>query len=110
MTQTKIETPSSGSITDQALQASNQRPNSPNEKYMAALWLEIIGLEQVWLSDRFLDIGGNSLTLNVILKRVEKEKRVALPARQFFEPERSSLFEIARELDALSGAGPNRAQ
>lgn len=110
MTQTKVEALTPGSITDQAIQAGNQQPNSSNEKYMAALWLEIIGLDQIWLSDKFLDVGGNSLTLNVILKRVEKEKGAALPARQFFDPERSSLFEIARELDMLSEAVSKRAQ
>jgi acyl carrier protein len=110
MTQTKVETLISGSITDPAIQAGNEQPNSSSEKYMAALWLEVIGLDQIWLSDKFLDVGGNSLTLNIILKRIEKEKGAALPARQFFDSERSSLFEIARELDRLSEAMPNRAQ
>lgn len=102
MTQSKAEIRPSELAADSVLRGG--QPNSPSEKYMAALWHEIVGLEQVQLADRFLDVGGNSLTLNVILKRVETEKGVLLKARQFFEPERSSLRDIAAELETMCRA------
>jgi hypothetical protein len=69
-------------------------------KYLAALWTEIIGLSQVNPSDCFLDVGGNSLTLSLILKRVKSEKGVSLDPEPFFDPQRSSLAALAGQLDA----------
>ena len=83
-----------------------QAPATASEKYMAALWSEIIGLDEVRLSDEFLDVGGNSLRLNIILNRIEKERGVSLDAVQFFEPERSSVSDLAKELDRLLAAKP----
>jgi hypothetical protein len=80
---------------------SGQEPRSPNEKYLASLWAEIIGLDrnQVLLPHKFLEVGGNSLTLNIILNRIEAETGASLDAELFFDDERSSLFALARELD-----------
>ncbi|HEX2692383.1 MAG TPA: phosphopantetheine-binding protein [Kofleriaceae bacterium] len=77
---------------------------------MASLWSEIIGLDQVTLSSKFLEVGGNSLTLNVLLNRIETEKGASLDAQLFFDDERSSLFEVAKELDALLEGKSGRSQ
>jgi ribosome assembly protein YihI (activator of Der GTPase) len=113
----EVGAPESGQLTDQTLQpgndagnqAGNQEPRTASEKYLASLWSEIIGLDRVSLPDKFLELGGNSLTLNIILNRIEAEKGVSLPAQSFFDPERSSLFELAREFDALKD-DPDRPQ
>ena len=76
-------------------------PRTPSERYLAALWAEIIGLERLLPQQRFLDVGGNSLTLNIILTRIEAEKGVALDPALFYDDDRSSLAELAKELDAL---------
>lgn len=86
---------------DRARPAENQEPRSGNEKYLASLWSELIGLDQVMLSQKFLEVGGNSLTLNIILTRIEVETGVSLDPQLFYDDERSSLFELARELDVL---------
>lgn len=86
-------------------------PQSPSEKYLASLWAEIIGLdgEQLRLPHKFLEVGGNSLTLNIILTRIEAETGAALEPEWFFDDERSSLFALARELDGLRGAAQIRS-
>lgn len=76
-------------------------PGFDSEAYLASLWKEIIGVEQVRSADRFLDLGGNSLTLNVVLKRIEKETSAVMPARLFFDPQTSSLSNLAQLLDDL---------
>jgi Phosphopantetheine attachment site len=106
----EVEAPRTGHPTDQALQAENPAPSSASEKYMASLWSEIIGLEQVSLPHKFLEMGGNSLTLNIILNRIGAEKGVSLNAQLFFDDERSSLFELAKELDVLLENKPDRPQ
>ena len=84
--------------------ASGGEPQSGSEKYLAAIWSEIIGLEKVLLSDRFADVGGNSLTLAIILKRIKAERGVLLEGEPFFDPERSSLAAVAEKLDATLAA------
>ncbi len=86
------------------VQTQSDEPASGSEKYIASLWSEIIGLDHVLLSNKFLDVGGNSLRLNIILNRIEKETGVALEAESFFDPDRSSVFELARELDLALAA------
>lgn len=89
---------------EQSAQAHRLQPNSPTEKYMAALWSEVLGIDKVGLPNKFLEVGGNSLTLNIILTRIEAEKGVAMEAQLYFDDERSSLFELAKELDLLLAA------
>jgi hypothetical protein len=81
-----------------------QEPRTASERYMASLWKEIIGLERVLLPHRFLEVGGNSLTLNIILIRIEAETGAAIDPQLFLDDDRSSVRELARELDALRGA------
>jgi hypothetical protein len=106
----EVEAADSGQVSGQALQIGNQEPRSPNEKYLASLWAEIIGLEpnQILLTHKFVEVGGNSLTLNIILNRIEVDTGASLAAELFFDDERSSLVSLARELDALRGG--ERAQ
>lgn len=73
---------------------------SDSASYLAALWSEIIGLEEVMLSDRFLDVGGNSLGLTLILSRIKSEMGVSMDPEPYFDPERSSLAALAEQLDA----------
>jgi hypothetical protein len=88
--------------TNAAVQVERLEPATDSERYMAALWIELIGLERVTLADTFLAAGGNSLTLNIILNRIQKERGVNLEPQQFFDDERSTLFELARALETAS--------
>lgn len=111
MTQnSEVEPTTWSSLGEQALQAAERQPRSRSETYMAKLWSEIIGLDEVQLHSKFLEVGGNSLTLNVILNRVQGEKGVALSPQQFFDAEQSSLFEIARALDTMLDAVGHRSE
>jgi hypothetical protein len=108
----EVEAAGSGQVSGQAPPAGNQEPRSPSEKYLASLWAEIIGLDpnQVLLPHKFVEVGGNSLTLNIILNRIEVDKGVSLPAELFFDDERSSLIALAKELDVLRGEGQAQAR
>ena len=72
-----------------------------SEQYMASLWSEIIGVEAPELSDTFLEVGGNSLTLYVVVNRIQTERGVSIEPVLFFHPDTSSLSELAKELDRL---------
>jgi len=105
MTQnSEVEATTWSSLGNQTLQTAKQEPQSESERYLAQLWMEIVGLEDVWRHSKFLEVGGNSLSLNIILNRVQNERGVALPPQQFFDAEQSSLSDIARALDAMLSA------
>jgi len=94
-------------LADGPLTNEDHEPKSASEKYLASLWKEIIGLEQVKLQHKFEEVGGNSLTLNLMLTRMETEKGASVESELFFDPDRSSLFELAKELDLVL-ANPDR--
>ncbi|MBN1411855.1 MAG: amino acid adenylation domain-containing protein [Spirochaetales bacterium] len=48
-------------------------PRDELEKRMADLWSEILGLDEVGIFDRFLDLGGNSLTAITLAMRIRSE-------------------------------------
>ena len=96
-------------LADGPLTNEDHEPKSASEKYLASLWKEIIGLEQVKLQHKFEEVGGNSLTLNLMLTRMETEKGASVESELFFDPDRSSLFELAKELD-LALANPDRSR
>lgn len=107
----EVESPGSVDASGPHSSTEGQEPRSPSERYMASLWAEILGLEEeILLPQTFISVGGNSLTLNIILNRIEAEKEVAFDAGLFFEPSRSSLFEISRELDRLLEGGGSGAE
>lgn len=108
----EVETAGSGQVSGQALQVENQEPRTPNEKYLASLWAEIIGLDpnQILVPQKFLEVGGNSLTLNIILTRIEADTGASIAPELFFDDDRSSLFELARELDVLCGGARAQSQ
>ena len=101
---------SSGQSSELAMAVEDQEPRSVSEKYMASLWEEIIGLDHVTLPSKFLEVGGNSLTLNIILTKIEAEKGVSLEPELFFDPERSSLSALAKELDVLLENKPDQPE
>ncbi len=86
---------------------SRGEPLTPTEEYMARLWAEIIGIEKLDRTDKFLDVGGNSLTLNVVVNRIKQERGVSIAPQLFFDADQSSVASLARELDELI-ANPNR--
>lgn len=79
----------------------DNRTTSASEQYLASLWCEAIGIDTVGPDDTFLQVGGNSLTLQVIVNNVRSQRGVIIEPRLFFQPDTSSLAQIAAELDRL---------
>jgi amino acid adenylation domain-containing protein len=68
-----------------ALDASEPRPRTPVEERLAALWAEVLGLEQVGLHDNFFALGGYSLLATRVTSRVRQAFGVELSVRALFE-------------------------
>src|SRR5262249_55791990 len=48
-------------------------PRTPIEKRLSAIWMELLNLEQVSITDNFFEVGGNSLLAVQLLNRMKKE-------------------------------------
>jgi amino acid adenylation domain-containing protein len=59
-------------------------PRTPIEKTLAAIWADILGLEQIGIHDNFFELGGHSLLAIQFLSRVRDAFQVDLPLRNLF--------------------------
>jgi len=76
-------------------------PRTPVEEMLAAIWAQVLGLEQVSIHDNFFELGGHSLLATQVMSRVREAFQVELPMRCLFEsPTVASLsLEIAQRQD-----------
>ncbi|HEX6291118.1 MAG TPA: beta-ketoacyl synthase N-terminal-like domain-containing protein, partial [Herpetosiphonaceae bacterium] len=76
-------------------------PNNDYERRIAAIWQQVLGLEQVGLHDNFFDLGGNSLISLQVIARLKKEFKTQIPAVALFEaPTVSALAQYLAPQDA----------
>jgi amino acid adenylation domain-containing protein len=74
-------------------------PRTSAERYLAAIWREVLGAPMVGARDNFFDLGGHSLLLFRVIARVEREQGKRLSPRAFLT---GSLEQVAAELGEVS--------
>jgi len=72
-------------------------PRTEPEIQMAAIWKEVLGVEEVRLEDNFFDLGGHSLLATQLVSRVRAAFGIDLPLRRLFE--RPTLGDLSAALD-----------
>jgi len=75
----------------------------PRQAYLAAIWRELIGVEQVSANDSFFDLGGHSLLAVEMVARVQRETSVRL---QLIDVASGTLAMLASELPAKAKGAP----
>jgi acyl carrier protein len=75
-------------------------PSTPYEQELAAIWREVLDLEEVSLEDNFFELGGHSLLATQVASRVQEILGVDLPLRALFEA--PTLGGLAARLEALA--------
>ncbi len=60
-------------------------PRTATEGLLADIWAEVLGLEDVGIHDKFLDLGGDSVLAAQVISRVRDATQVELPLIYFFE-------------------------
>ena len=58
---------------------------TPTEETLAAIWAEVLKLDQVGIHDNFFDLGGHSLLAAQLISRVREQLDIDLPLRAIFE-------------------------
>ena len=75
-------------------------PGSDAERALVAIWLEVLGLEQIGVTDSFFELGGHSLLATQIASRVQKVLQRNVPLRAMFEC--STVEALAGYIDGLA--------
>ncbi|WP_232463571.1 non-ribosomal peptide synthetase [Tumebacillus avium] len=77
-------------------------PRNEQEQQIAAIWQEILGVEQVGVHDNFFELGGHSLLATQVISRLRQVFGIELPLRLMFEARTIDL--LAAEARALQAA------
>ncbi len=67
-------------------------PRNSLEEGLASIWAEVLRLEKVGISDRFFDLGGNSVSAIRMINRVQKSLGVKISMRELFQRQTIAAF------------------
>jgi iturin family lipopeptide synthetase A len=62
-----------------------EAPRSALEKRLAEIWQRFFGIEKIGIDDDLFDLGGDSLKAINIISIIQKELKVAIPIKYFFD-------------------------
>ncbi|HSS75467.1 MAG TPA: amino acid adenylation domain-containing protein, partial [Thermoanaerobaculia bacterium] len=85
------------------------RPRTPVEELLAALWSEVLEVEEVGAFDDFFDLGGHSLLATQLVMRMRDVFGVELPLRAIFQAP-TLAAQAERVEQARGGKESRRAQ
>jgi len=93
-------------MTNSELELGHSAPRTPIEQALAAIWSEVLGVDQIGVYDNFFELGGHSLLATQAVSRVRAAFQVELPLKGLFE--RPTVSELARSLESVlrTGNGP----
>jgi acyl carrier protein len=60
-------------------------PSTDNEKALAAIWQEVLGVDQVGVHDDFFELGGHSLLAVRVVYYIERKLMISIPINVIFE-------------------------
>ncbi|MDT3425818.1 amino acid adenylation domain-containing protein [Paenibacillus forsythiae] len=75
-------------------------PETETEGKLAAIWQEMLGLQQISINDNFFEIGGHSLKAALFIARVNKEFGFQIPLREIFK--QPTIRNIAGLIDSCN--------
>jgi amino acid adenylation domain-containing protein len=75
-------------------------PRTSNEKMVADIWQEMMGLDKISMVDNFFQLGGRSLVAVKIMAKLEEKTGKRLPLATLFE--HSTVEKLAARLDVNS--------
>ncbi|WP_439373540.1 amino acid adenylation domain-containing protein [Bradyrhizobium sp. DASA03120] len=74
------------------------------EKVLSDIWIDLLKVESLGVTDNFFDLGGHSLLAGQVMARVARALGVSLPIKTIFEA--PTVEELARRVDEAVAAKP----
>ncbi|MGZ9809036.1 type I polyketide synthase [Pseudoroseicyclus sp. H15] len=87
-----------------AMESDYAAPETEAEKRLAAMWRELLGVEDVGVDDGFFDLGGHSLIAVRLFTQIRKTWAVDMPLSVLFEA--PTIRGLAALIEARTGASP----
>jgi acyl carrier protein len=86
-------------------------PTTALEQELAKIWEEILSCHPIGIHDKFLDLGGNSLTAGRIASRIMRHFQIELPLHELFEAHTVAvLASVVEKHLERRGSDPNLEQ
>ncbi len=82
-------------------------PRAGVEESLAAIWCDILDIDQIGAADNFFELGGHSLLAAQVRSRIHQQLGVELPLEALFEEQ--TLSDLARRIEDGTGAGAAEA-
>jgi amino acid adenylation domain-containing protein len=76
------------------------------EKVLSDIWIDLLKVESLGVTDNFFDLGGHSLLAGQTMARVARALGVSLPIKTIFEA--PTIEELARRVDEAVAAKPRK--
>ncbi|MEE1949423.1 amino acid adenylation domain-containing protein [Pseudomonas alcaligenes] len=73
-----------------------EAPQTDNERILAAIWADVLGLERVGRQDHFFELGGDSIVALQVVSRVRQQGLQLAPRELFQFPRLAELAQAAR--------------
>ena len=80
-------------------------PRTPEEKLLAEIWTQVLGVERVGIYDDFFELGGHSLLAIQLISRLRNAFQVDLPLRCLFEA--PTVAGLIQSINAARPVGPS---
>ncbi|MCP3405770.1 non-ribosomal peptide synthetase [Bradyrhizobium sp. CCGB01] len=77
------------------------------EKVLSDIWIDLLKVESLGVTDNFFDLGGHSLLAGQAMARVARALGVSLPIKTIFEA--PTIEELAQRVDAAVAAKPRKS-
>ena len=74
-------------------------PASVTEKTIAAVWEELLGIDQIGANDNYIELGGHSLLAGQIISRIRDQLETPISIRSLFEF--PSVAQLAMHVEAV---------
>ena len=87
--------------------ADHMAPRTELEATVAAVWRQVLRVDEVGIDDDFFDLGGNSLVAVELIARIRQAAGVRLPMRSLFET--PTVAGLAERVAALSATNATNA-
>jgi natural product biosynthesis luciferase-like monooxygenase protein/amino acid adenylation domain-containing protein len=82
-------------------------PRTAVEARIAAIWMEVLGVDRVGIEDNFFALGGHSLMGMRVMARVRQAFDVDIPLRRLFEA--PTIARLAEAVETATRSAPGRA-
>ncbi|THB85435.1 amino acid adenylation domain-containing protein [Pantoea allii] len=74
-----------------------EEPVSENEKMLALIWGEILGVDKVSLNDNFFELGGHSLLATLVIAKIRDVYDIEISLRSIFEAKTMKALAVSIE-------------